>query len=481
MTQPSAGKIARGSIWLTLSFMLARLLQLIAQIILARLLLPKDFGVWAMVLIVTTLSALFREAAIAQVLVHRGIDDKKLVNAVYSLGINISIAVFILQCLAGLLISQFFGEPLLWPLTACVAIVFLINAGAGSHSAVMTRQMKFKQLAICDTGAGIARFAGALICAAFGGGVWSFAVGEISMALVDSLLKRSLSGHRFTYHLIPEPTAIREVRGYIGGLIGINLAVYANTNGDNLVIGRLLGSQSLGYYNLAYQLAMFPVLALSQINRVNFSVLSQQDNEARKTYVCQALELYALLSAVIYGVAFVTAPWLIPMLYGQKWLAAINLFQILLIFAYARGFMAILGTALNAMGSPGTNALINWVMVPLSIPSYLLGAKLGGSTGVAIAVVLVLGIGATIWFWLATCHVAAWQLKTLTKPLLLPTITIILTVAVVLAAPLPVHLQPYLQPLTVVFIYGIVLSCFSAGRIPQMLLGLVKRSLKSGA
>ncbi len=259
MTQPSAGRIARGSIWLTSSFMLARFLQLIAQVVLARLLLPNDFGVWAMVLIVTTLSALFREAAIAQVLVHRGIDNKKLVDAVYSLGINISIGVFVLQCLAGFLTSQFFNEPLLWPLTACVAVVFLINAGAGSHSAVMTRQMKFKQLAICDTGAGIARFGGALICASLGGGVWSFAAGEILMALVDSSLKRSLSGHRFTYHLIPEPAAMREVRGYISGLIGINLAVYTNTNGDNLVIGRLLGTQSLGYYNLAYQLAMFPV------------------------------------------------------------------------------------------------------------------------------------------------------------------------------------------------------------------------------
>jgi O-antigen/teichoic acid export membrane protein len=56
--------------------MLAKFSQLIAQIVLARLLSPKDFGVWAMVLIVTTLSALFRDASIAGVLVYRGLDDK---------------------------------------------------------------------------------------------------------------------------------------------------------------------------------------------------------------------------------------------------------------------------------------------------------------------------------------------------------------------------------------------------------------------
>ena len=480
MVQISTAKATRGSIWITSSYVLGRLLQLTAQVVLARLLLPSDFGVWAMVLIVTTLSALFKEGAIAQVLVHRGIDDKKLVNAVYSLGINISVFMFVLQALAGFLVSQFFGVPVLWPLTACVALVFLIGAGAASHGAVMIRQMKFRELSICDSGASLARLVGILGCAALGGGVWSFAAGEILMALVDSSLKRSLSGYHFTYHLIPDPPAIREVRNYIGGLIGINLAVYANTNGDNLVIGKLLGTQFLGYYNLAYQLAMFPVFVLSQINRINFSVLSQQDNESRKIYVCQSLELYALLSAPVYGVAFVAAPWVIPMVYGPRWLGAVNIFQIVLVFAYTRGFMAILGTALNALGSPGTNAAINLALVPLSISSYLIGAWLGGTTGVAIAVALVMGVGATVWFWLATCRTAGWELKILIKPILLPTIAVSVTVAAVLTIPLPVHLQAYLQILAVVFMYGMALTIFSAGRVPQMLLEVVKHSLKIG-
>ena len=477
MTQTTTAKIAGGSLWMIASFVLVRFLQLIAQVVLARLLSPKDFGVWAMVLIVTTLSALFRDAAIAGVLVYRGLDDKKLVNAVYSLGINISVGMFVLQALAGFPLSQFFGVPVLWPLTACVAFVFLIGAGAGSHGAVLQRQMKFRELAICDTVASFARYGGALICAALGGGVWSFAVAEIAMALVDSLLKRWLSRYHFTYHFMPDPSAIGEVRGYISGLIGINLAVYANLNGDNFVIGRLLGTQALGYYNLAYQLAMLPATAISQINRVNFSALSQQDRESQRRYLCQALELYALLSAPIYGVAFVAAPWVIPLVYGSKWVAAVGIFQIVLVFAYARGFMSILGTALNALNRPGINAAINWVLVPLSVPSYLLGAKLGGITGVAIAVALVMGVVATAWFWLVTCRAAGWKIGTLTEPIILPTVTISVTLVTVIAVPLPIYLQPYLQPLAIIFIYGLALSVFSAGRIPKMLSSMVRQFL----
>ncbi|MGF1674612.1 MAG: oligosaccharide flippase family protein, partial [Rivularia sp. (in: cyanobacteria)] len=165
MTHISTKKIASSSLWLTASFGFAKISQLLAQIFLARLLSPDDFGVWGMVLIVTTLSALFKDAAIASVLIQRGLDNKKLVNAVYSLGVNISIVMFIIQALAGFPLAKFFGEPLVFPLTLLVSLVFLIGAGAGSHGAVLQRQMKFRELAITDSLSGFARFGGAVICA----------------------------------------------------------------------------------------------------------------------------------------------------------------------------------------------------------------------------------------------------------------------------------------------------------------------------
>ncbi|MCJ8283607.1 MAG: oligosaccharide flippase family protein, partial [Rivularia sp. ALOHA_DT_140] len=168
MTHISTKKIASSSLWLTASFIFAKISQLIAQIFLARLLSPEDFGVWGMVLIVTTLSALFKDTAIATVLVQRGLDDKKLVNAVYSLGINISIVMFIVQAVAGFPLAKFFDRPLVFPLTLTVASIFIIGAGAGSHNAVLQRQMKFRELAITDSCAGFARFAAAVVCAYLG-------------------------------------------------------------------------------------------------------------------------------------------------------------------------------------------------------------------------------------------------------------------------------------------------------------------------
>lgn len=467
--------IATSSLWMTGSFIFAKLSQLISQVFLAHLLSPTDFGVWGMVLIVTTLSALFKDAAIAGVLVQRGFDDRKLVDAVYSLGINISVGMFVIQVLLGFPLAQFFGEPLVFPLTAVVALVFLLGAGAGCHGAVLQREMKFAHLAVADAASGLARLVGTVSCAALGGGVWSFAVAEITMAAVDAVFKRYFSGYRFTYHLIPDRLVMSEVRGYIGSLIGINLAVYVNTSGDNLIIGRLLGSQSLGYYNLAYQLAMLPTFALSQINRINFSVLSQRDLPGQKVYLCRMLELYSLLYAPVYGVAYIIAPKIIPLVYGSQWTPSVGLFQIVLVFAYARGFMSILGTALNAVDKPHINAAINWALVPLSLPAYFVGVRLGGAAGCAVAVAVVMGVGATIWFWLAMCRALQWSVFVTSQPVLLPTFTCAIAVAGVLVMPLPV----YLQSILMLSIYAIILTVFSGGRIPLMLIGVVKRLFES--
>jgi lipopolysaccharide exporter len=141
MSSPKTAKIAGSSLWLTGSFAVTKVSQLIAQIILARLLSPKDFGIWGMVLIVTTLSELFKDSAIASVLIYKGLEDKKLANAVYSVGVNISVCMFFVQMLVGFPLSQFFHQPIVFPLIVCESLVFLIGAGRGSHAAVLQRQM----------------------------------------------------------------------------------------------------------------------------------------------------------------------------------------------------------------------------------------------------------------------------------------------------------------------------------------------------
>lgn len=474
----SAAKVAKHSLWLTSGFVIAKVSQLISQIILARLLVPEDFGVWGMVVIMTSLSALFKDWAIAAVLIQRGLDDKKVVDAVYSLGVNVSIGLCILQSLLGYPLSLFFNEPVVLPLCVLTSLVFLIGAGAGSHTAVLQRRMQFDKIAKANAVSGIARLSGAVTCAAFGGGVWSFAAGEIASSISDSIQKRWYSKYPFNYHLIPDRKAVQEVAGFIGSLVSINLAVYANTNGDNFLIGKLLGAKQLGYYALAYQLAMMPTFAVTQLNRVSFSVLSQQSNDEKLAHVRGTIEAYSILYAPIYGIAFVVATWLIPTLYGPAWTEAVILFRIILIFAYARGFMSILGTALNALNKPHINAAINWALVPLSVPAYFIGVRLGGTIGVAIAVALIMGFGATAWFWIMTCRAANWKITTLIRPVIAPTIATAIAVTASVLLPFSGVLKVFIDLPVMILVYIAVVSVLSKGEVPRKTIKLVKPLLR---
>ncbi|MGF1600597.1 MAG: oligosaccharide flippase family protein [Thermosynechococcaceae cyanobacterium] len=474
---PNARQIAKSSFFVTASYVVAKLSQFISQIFLARLLSPEDFGIWGMVLVFTTLSELFQDAAVAGVLVQRGLTDKTLVDAVYSLGVNLSIIMFGVQALAGFPLAWIFDQPIVWPLTAVTGLVFLIGAGTGSHHAVLQRQMKFRELAIAEGFSGLVRLGGAVIAASYGLGVWSFAIAEIARMMVDAILKRRFSQYHFQYSFKPDAEAVKNVRGYISSLIGTNLAVYVNTNGDNFIVGKLLGAATLGYYNMAYQLAMLPLYALSRINTVNFSVLSQKDQQGQQQYIRKILELYSLLAAPIYGLGFVVAPWLIPLCYGANWVPVVPLFQVVLLFAYSRGFMAILGTALNALNKPQINAAINWVLVPLCIPAFWLSARWGGVMGVAITVAVLMGVGAALWFWIATAQTAGWHLGRLVQPVVLPTLTTLAVMAAVIDLPFSADQQWWLQPIVLVIGYVSILAIASWGRIPRLVIQVVRQAL----
>ncbi|MDJ0593521.1 MAG: lipopolysaccharide biosynthesis protein [Pleurocapsa sp. MO_226.B13] len=450
-------KVVKDSLWATFTYGFNRFSKLISQIVLARLLAPEDFGVWGMLMLVMNLAQIFNESSIASVLIQRGLDDKKLVNTVYSLGLDVSISLFVFQSLAAFPLSNFFNEPILIPLTIATASIFLIRAGAGSHGAVLTQRMKFRELTICRTSSSFVGVFVSCFLAFAGFNIWALALGEIAAMSVESILLHRLSQYKFNYQLLLDINDIKEVIGYISSLIGINFAVYVNTNSDNLIVGKILGTSQLGYYNLAYQLSMVPTYTLSRINEVNFTVLSKKNRNEQQKYVQKILKAYAKIAAPIFSLGFVVAPWLIPLIYGSKWSSTVPLFQIVLLFAYTRGLMSILGTTLNAINYPHINALINWVLIPLSIPTFFIGSWLGGVVGVATAVSIMMGIGATIWFWLATCKVSKWKPYALAQPIILPTASCIFLLLSIHFFPISETIKQIIAPFYIIVFYGGIL------------------------
>ncbi|MCM0589819.1 MAG: oligosaccharide flippase family protein [Gloeotrichia echinulata DVL01] len=471
MTVSNSKKIVKASLWITVSFGMGKVAQLIAQAILARLLSPEDFGIWAMVLVLSNFSLLFRDTTIAQVLVQRGLDDSKLVNIVYSIGVNVSIILFFIQVLAGFPLSYFFNKPILCPLTALSAFVFLIGAGAGSHTAILQRKMKFKELAICDMLANFSRVSSLVISSMLGWGFWSFAIGEIAMALVDSLLKRFFSQYEFKYLFHLEKSKVNEIKEFIFGVLGSKIAVQLNITGDNLIVGKLLGTQSLGYYSVAYQLATTPAFAFSQINnRVIFSAISQTSEGSKEPKIKKVIEYYAITAGLIYGLAFTLTPELITLVYGNTWKQSIPICQTILIYSYMAGFMSILGAYLLSINKSLDIARIDWFIVPFSLTSYVIGANIAGIQGVAIAVTSVMGFAASTWYLIAACRSSGANIKSFLNSAFIPTISIAIVMITIHIIPGIHNANIYLKVLILLGAYIAMLTLVSKGRLPFSLI-----------
>ncbi|MEM1368313.1 MAG: oligosaccharide flippase family protein [Cyanobacteria bacterium P01_H01_bin.15] len=474
MTEINTRKVTGGILWTTLSYLNNRLLKVLAQAVLARMLTPELFGIWAMVQVQLVFYEIFRESSIAQVLVQRDYRDRTLSNAVYSFAIDFAIGLFIVQIILGYFISEFFGSPIVWPLTAAAAVTLLISAGSTCHRSVLVHQLRFRELMLIDSTANVGGLFATLGWAASGAGVWSFIAGYLTTAFIRSFLLRRRSGFRFSFYWWPNWPVLKEVKGFIGGVMAVQLATYTNNNADTLLIGKLLGAASLGQYNIAYQLAMLPLFVLTRCQVVNFSVLSQQNRKQQISFFYQALSLNALMGAFVYGSAFISAGWLIPLIYGEQWTDAVGLFQILCIYAYARLFFKTFGTLLNATNKAGYNGLINWLLIPLSIPAYWYGAQWGGTTGVAISVSAVLGVAGTLGFLLVSTCVAQLSLGNVVKMIGLPTVSMLLALYVVAHQPFVLH--KLFEPFCLTIIYLLIASILSRGEVPQTLVKLGKKS-----
>ena len=190
----------------------------------------------------------------------------------------------------------------------------------------------------------------------------------------------------------------RDLNGYLSfGLyqMGEKTINYLNSNLDYLLIGSMFGAKSLGFYTLAYNLIIKPTTLINPIiTKVAFPFFSRMQNEPirlKRGY----LKVLQLLSTVNYpllaGLA-VVAPAAVPVIFGEQWLPSIILIQLLTIVGLLRSNGNPVGSLILAKGRADLGFKWNLAITVTQIPGLYLGARMGGTVGVAIAFSIVMAI-----------------------------------------------------------------------------------------
>ncbi len=359
--------------WTSLSTGVRAILQFVVLLVLARFLSAEDFGLVAIVMVVIGFSQLFMDMGISNAIIHKKVISEIQLSSLYWLNIfSGTIITFIVYVIAPY-VAIFYNEKEIIPLLQLLSFSFIINSIGNQYRILLRKELKFDLLAKIEVLSGVASFLCAIILAMNDFGAYS---------LIFSTLASTISANTILLIIglkLHKPQFVfnhKEIKDFLTfGLyqMGQNSIVYFNSQFDVILIGKLLGTEALGVYNLTKQLVMRPTQVVNPIiMNVSFPVMAkvQDDINKLKSIYLRILKTLSFIVFPIYIFFFISAPFLIPFLFDEKWNNAIGVFQILSIYALIRAISSPAGSLLLSKGRADIGfywSLAGFFALPISI------------------------------------------------------------------------------------------------------------------
>lgn len=369
--------------------------QLLAMLILARLLHPSDFGLLAMAAVITGFAGLFRDLGTAAAIIQKSEPSPQLLDSVFWLNVIFGVGLTMIIGLLAPLIAYGFAEPrlkeVLWLLMLTLPIVSL----GAVHQALLEKASRFRPLALIESAAAFLGLLAAIGAALAGWGVFSLILQTLLMAFITTVGLWIVS--RWRPDFCCDTREIRGVMVFSGNLVGFNVFNYFIRNADNLLIGRFLGATELGYYSVAYRLMLWPLQNISSVvGRALFPALSsmQTDRIRLASAYIRATAAIVLITAPLMFGFFVLREPLVAATLGEHWQPVVNV----LAWLVPVGLLQSLGTTVGSLylATGRTDVMFRWSIAAglLVIPAFAIGLQ-WGITGVAASY----GAASLLLFW----------------------------------------------------------------------------------
>lgn len=376
----------------------------------AHLLDPGEFGLVAMVSVVTGVYGLFSTAGLSMATIQQASVTDGQISTLFWINILVG-TILCLLCLATApLLVSFYHEPRLFWVTVTMGVGFVFSAGGVQHSALLQRQLRYVALAMTETFSLLVSFALGIVMALGGFGYWALVGSTIAAPAINTASVWAIAAWMPG---MPRPrgAGIYPMLRFGGTITLNNLVVYFAYNLDKLLLGRFWGADALGLYGRAYQLLNVPTSNLhSAVGGVVFSALSRlQDDPVRlRSYFLKGYSLVNSMTVPISVFGALFADDIVLVVFGPNWADAAAMFRLLTPTILVLGIINPTGWLIQSVGLQGRSLRIAFVIAPLTIAAYLVGLPYGPN-GVAFA------FSASMVLWLVP-HVF-WALhKTVISP-----------------------------------------------------------------
>lgn len=323
-------RAVKGVMWSAIERFSVQGIQFVLTIIIARLVLPSDYGLIAMLNIFLAIAQVFVDSGFSNALIQKKDRTDTDFSTVFYFNIFISVVFYLLLYFSAPYIASFYKEPDLSPVTRWIGLNIVIAGFSIVQRAKLTINVDFKRQAKASLTAVLISGGMGILLAYKDWGVWALVIQSLSNSLLNTLLLWIFAKWTPKWGFSKESFNTLFSFGSKLLLSGLLHTIYINLY--SLVIGRQYSSMEVGFYNRAYQFASFPSINIvGIISRVIFPIQCemQDDDERLKISFIKYLRMSCFVIFPLMIIVAVLSKPLILLLLTEKWLPAANLLFIL--------------------------------------------------------------------------------------------------------------------------------------------------------
>jgi len=376
--------VMRGVAWKAATQVVLQAARAISTVLIARLLLPEEFGLAMMAIVVSSIALIFSDLALGAALIQRKELSQDDCSTVFWLSVGVGVVMTLIGIALADPVAGFFGEPRVEPLFAVMSLTFVLSSLGITHVTLLTRAMDFRSLELRLMVGGIAGAAVGVTLAVLDFGAWAIIAQHLTAAALGSALAwRGLSwrpSRRFSM------ASLRSIAAFSANVFGSRLLFYVSRNADSLLIGRFLGPAALGAYSIAYNIMLLPFSRIAgPLQEALFPAFArlQDDPERMGNIWVRANRVVAAISLPAMLGLTVVAPDFVRVVLGDKWEAAIPVIQVLAWVGFLQS-LSRLNTSIQ-QARDRTDLMLRWsVLITVSnLVAFAIGLE-WGIVGVAV-------------------------------------------------------------------------------------------------
>jgi len=355
---PLRKRVRSGLSWILSSALIGELIRFARSVVLARLLVPEDFGLFGMALTIMAALNAVTAAGLDRTIVANQFDTRDELRAhldtVWSAGLIRGLVITLLVAASAFPKSRFYGQIQLKSIIPVLGLISLVQGFQNIGLVILRKEISFARIFWYELAANVGGIALTVALAVVMRNVWALVIGLLLTTALATVL--SYVFHSYRPRLAFDKIAFRRVLSFGKFTLVIAIASYVSNMADNVLVGRLLGPGALGNYSLAFNIASAPisvlVFSLGAVLFPAYAEITAQHPERLESALTKVFSIASMLMLTVTVPLFLLANEIVQLLFGSRWTTAGTVLRVLALIIPLRGLSLIISNVFWGLNRP---------------------------------------------------------------------------------------------------------------------------------